>query len=141
MPLFKRRGLSGTPLSRNLNRDGRSGYGVFHVEEEASQAELDTLKAVVDSLYDSLLSSSIEETLRIQLLEEAGRIRSAISIYKIRGAKGVKEAMQSLVGCMLVNQQAIKAFQQVRFLSADHAKAAPWYYCTATRRQAICGRR
>jgi hypothetical protein len=79
---------------------------------------LDTLKAVVDSLYDSQLSSTIEETLRIQLLEEVGRIRSAISIYKTRGAKGVKEAMQALVGCMLVNQQAIKAFQQVRFLSA-----------------------
>ena len=42
------------------------------------------------------------------LLEEVERIRNAINMYKIKGAKGLKEALQGTIGAVVANQNELK---------------------------------
>jgi hypothetical protein len=41
-------------------------------------------------------------------LEEVERIRNAINLYKIKGAKGLKEALQGTLGAVVANQEELK---------------------------------
>jgi len=46
----------------------------------------------------------LEEGIRLTLLEEIERLRTALSMYKIKGAKGLKQSLQSTIGMVVANQ-------------------------------------
>ncbi|AFV85515.1 hypothetical protein [Alteromonas mediterranea] len=76
----------------------------FYKEESLSKEELDDIIARTDELFEALYSSALPDALRLSLLEEIQRIRNAIAQYKIRGAKGLKEALQGTIGAVYANQ-------------------------------------
>ena len=81
--------------------------GKHYSEESISDDDLKEVTQMVTELFDVVSSSDIDPTLRMALLEEIERIRSAIAVYRIRGARGVKEALQSLLGAVIVNREGL----------------------------------
>lgn len=80
----------------------------FYSEETLSDEDLTDIINKTEELFDSLYESSLADTLRLPLLVEVERIRNAISMYKIKGAKGLKEALQGTIGAVVANQDEIK---------------------------------
>lgn len=76
----------------------------FYKEENLYKEELSDIIAKTDELFDKLYSSNLPDSLRLSLLEEIQRIRNAITQYKSRGAKGLKDALQSTIGAAYANQ-------------------------------------
>ncbi|MBH8579024.1 hypothetical protein [Bisbaumannia pacifica] len=81
----------------------------FYSEDTLSEEDLQQIVEKTELLFDAVFSSSLPDALRLSLLEEVERLRSAISIYKIKGAKGLKEALQGTIGSVVVNQDELKA--------------------------------
>lgn|GEM_PF-1654781 len=73
-------------------------------EEQLQDEDLDQVTKLIEELFDSVLSSSLDGGIRITLLEEIERLRSALSMYKINGAKGLKHSLQSTIGMVVANQ-------------------------------------
>jgi len=80
----------------------------FYSEESLAEEDLKDIIQKTEQLFESLYSSSLPDALRLGLLEEVERVRNAINMYKIKGAKGLKEALQGTIGAVVVNQEAIK---------------------------------
>jgi hypothetical protein len=80
----------------------------FYSEESLSEEDLADIIKKTDELYDSLYNSTLPSALRLTLLEEVQRIRNAISLYQIKGAKGLKEALQGAIGAVVANQEELK---------------------------------
>lgn len=80
----------------------------FYSEESLSEEDLADIIKKTDELYESLYSSTLPSVLRLTLLEEVQRIRNAISLYQIKGAKGLKEALQGAIGAVVSNQEELK---------------------------------
>jgi len=80
----------------------------FYSEESLSEEDLADIIKKTDELYESLYSSTLSSVLRLTLLEEVQRIRNAISLYQIKGAKGLKEALQGAIGAVVANQEELK---------------------------------
>lgn len=76
-------------------------------EETISEDDLLEVKTLVEELFETVSNSNIDPTLRLVLLEELEKIRSSIAMFRIKGAKGIKEALQSTLGAVYANQEKI----------------------------------
>ncbi|MEZ9366257.1 hypothetical protein AB4167_17180 [Vibrio sp. 10N.286.49.E11] len=76
-------------------------------EETLAKEDLEVVTKLIEELFDSILSSSLESGIRITLLEEVERLRTALSMYKINGAKGLKQSLQSTIGMVVANQDEL----------------------------------
>lgn len=81
----------------------------FYAEDTLSEEDLAEIITRTEALFDALYHSKLPEALRLSLLEEVERLRCAISMYKIKGAKGLKDALQGTIGAVVVNQDELKA--------------------------------
>jgi hypothetical protein len=81
----------------------------FYAEDTLSEEDLKQIIEKTEALFEAVYSSNLPDTLRLSLLEEVERLRNAISMYKIKGAKGLKEAMQGTIGAVVVNQDNLKS--------------------------------
>lgn len=77
-------------------------------EELLSIEDLQDIINRTDSLFDSLYKSSLPDPIRLILLEEIERIRNALNMYKITGAKGLKQALQGTIGAVVANNEELK---------------------------------
>ena len=82
--------------------------GKYYEEEKVSEEELESISKLANELFTLLEKSNIDDIAKLLLLEEIERIRSSISRYKIRGAKGVKEALQATLGAVVVNKEELE---------------------------------
>ena len=80
----------------------------FYSEESLSDEDLQDIIKKTEELFETLYESSLPAALRLSLLEEVERIRNAINLYKIKGAKGLKEALQGTLGAVVANQEELK---------------------------------
>ncbi len=80
----------------------------FYSEESLSEEDLKDIIQKTEELFETLYKSNLPEALRLSLLEEVERIRNAINLYKIKGAKGLKEALQGTLGAVVSNQEELK---------------------------------
>ncbi|SDU62652.1 hypothetical protein [Desulfobacula phenolica] len=80
----------------------------FYSEESLEEEDLQDIIEITDNLFDALNQSSFSDILRLTLLEEVQKVRNAIVIYKIKGAKGLKEALQGTIGAVVVSQEDLK---------------------------------
>lgn len=80
----------------------------FYSEESISEEDVVEISEMARSLEDLLHQSQIPTELKLALLEEVEKIRRAISYIRIKGAKGVKEALQSLVGAVVANEEGLR---------------------------------
>jgi len=76
----------------------------FYKEEQLSKDELNSITSLIDALFEAVLNGSLEESIKLTLLEEIERLRTALSMYKIKGAKGLKQSLQSTIGMVVANQ-------------------------------------
>jgi hypothetical protein len=77
-------------------------------EEVVDQAALDELKADVEAMIDDILKLDIEPTLRAVILDHLESIRRAIVEYRIRGTKGLRQALDSGIGSLLRHRDELK---------------------------------
>lgn len=80
----------------------------FYSEESLPEEDLQDIINKTDGLFDSLYKSDLPDSIRLILLEEVGRIRNALNMYKITGAKGLKQALQSTIGAVIANNEELK---------------------------------
>ncbi len=80
----------------------------FYSEESLTNNDLEDIITKTDDLYDSLYKSKLPNTIRLVLLEEVERIRLSIKMYKIKGAKGLKQALQCTIGAFVANKDELK---------------------------------
>jgi len=88
----------------------------FYSEEALSDDDLTDIAKKTEELFNTLYGSSLPDALRVTLLEEVERIRNAINLFKIKGAKGLKEALQGTIGAVVANQEELKS---VAFTDSD----------------------
>jgi len=79
----------------------------IYSEEQLKEEDLEQIAQLIEGLFNSVLNSSLEGGVRITLLEEVERLRIALSMYKIHGAKGLKKSLQSTIGMVVVNQEEL----------------------------------
>lgn len=105
-----RENLDGEVLARvQFCADALQG---FYSEESISEEELSQITELVDDLSQLITDSSMAAELKLALLEELSRIRKSIDLVKIRGAKGVKQALQGLVGSVVANEQSLNVLRE-----------------------------
>jgi hypothetical protein len=80
----------------------------FYSEESLAEEDLKDIVKKTEELFEALYNSTLPDTLRLCLLEEVERVRNAINMYKIKGAKGLKEALQGTIGAVVVNQEELQ---------------------------------
>ena len=80
-----------------------------YTEDSLSEDDLQEIIRKTDSLYESLISSTLPEYLKFTLLEEVQRLRNAIQLYRIKGARGLKQALQATIGAVVANEKEIKS--------------------------------
>ncbi|HHF3081608.1 TPA: hypothetical protein ACPJ03_004532 [Vibrio diabolicus] len=80
----------------------------FYAEDSLSEEELKNIIEKIEALFDTVYSSNLPDALRLALLEEVERLRNAISMYKIKGAKGLKDALQGTIGAVVANQEELR---------------------------------
>ncbi|WP_280551642.1 hypothetical protein [Halomonas sp. 25-S5] len=80
----------------------------FYTEDTLSEEDLAEIVKKTEALFEAVFNSSLPDVLRLSLLEEVERLRNSISMYRIKGAKGLKEALQGTVGAVLANQDELK---------------------------------
>ncbi|VUD69051.1 hypothetical protein TDB9533_04415 [Thalassocella blandensis] len=80
----------------------------FYAEDTLSDEDLKEIIEKTEALFESVYASSLPDALRLSLLEEVERLRGSINIYRIKGAKGLKEALQGTIGAVVANQQDLK---------------------------------
>ncbi|HCM0712933.1 TPA: hypothetical protein N2743_004430 [Vibrio parahaemolyticus] len=80
----------------------------FYAEDSLSEDELKSVIEKVEALFDSVYASKLPDPLRLALLEEVEPLRNAISMYRIKGAKGLKEALQATIGAVVANQEELR---------------------------------
>ena len=78
-------------------------------EEPVNSEELESIDKTLLTLEEMIKVCSLPQDLRIALLEEIHKIRQSISMVQIKGVRGIKEAMQSLVGAVVAHQEELKA--------------------------------
>jgi hypothetical protein len=76
----------------------------YHVEQPIEQEALKDLKNKVEALTAEVLESSLPPALRQLILEKLEVIRSAIIWYRVRGADGLRVALESSVGALVLNR-------------------------------------
>lgn len=80
----------------------------FYTEDTLSDEDLTEVVEKTEALFEAVFNSSLPDVLRLSLLEEVERLRSSISMYRIKGAKGLKEALQGTIGAVVANQEELK---------------------------------
>ena len=70
-------------------------------EAEIDQQTLEELQSDVDELIKSAHSSGLPDNFRVMLIESLEEIRRAILEYRLRGAAGLRRAMESGLGGIL----------------------------------------
>lgn len=80
----------------------------FYTEDTLSSDDLKAIIEKTEALFDAVYASTLPSSLRLSILEEVERLRNAISMYRIKGAKGLKEALQGTIGAVVVNQQELR---------------------------------
>lgn len=78
-------------------------------EEPVNPEELESIDKTLLSLEEMIRVCTLPQDLRIALLEEIHKIRQSISMVQIKGVRGIKAAMQSLVGAVVAHQEDLKA--------------------------------
>jgi hypothetical protein len=76
----------------------------IYTEEQLQEEDLEQVTKLIEELFNSVLKSSLDGEIRLTLLEEVERLRTALSMYQIKGAKGLKLSLQSTIGMVVANQ-------------------------------------
>ncbi|HCH1966146.1 TPA: hypothetical protein NKR26_002434 [Vibrio parahaemolyticus] len=83
-----------------------------YVEEKISDEDLEQITGMINELFQVIADSSLDSALRMTLLEEVERLRTALVMYQIKGAKGLKQSLQATIGMVVANQEELSVAAQ-----------------------------
>lgn len=69
-------------------------------EKSISNKEIAKLQKEVEALLDTMVTIKLDDSLRTFLIDRLEHIRKAILYYRIKGADGLKEALENTIGSM-----------------------------------------
>lgn len=98
-------------------------------EEQVGQGDLDEIVRLVDDLMKELVFAPIDEYVKECIMELARQARHAAEYYRIRGARGFKEAFRRMLGeidFVLLSQKGNSTEKQ------DWVRNQGWYTPTIT---------
>lgn len=81
----------------------------YYTEEEITQEELSAIVKAVNDLFEMVDTSVQNPTLRLVLLDGLEKVRIAIALYRIHGAKGLKSSLQNLLGIVFTEHESVIA--------------------------------
>lgn len=88
-----------------------------YAEDFIDNSELEKILDLVNELYEQTRQSSMPDKLKLALLEELERVKHAIALYSIKGAKGIKESLQSLLGMAITNHDELTTVDEKEVLT------------------------
>ena len=77
-------------------------------ENEVPDEELQDILNDLNSLYESVIASSLPQTLKQSILDLIQEIRQAIHLYRVKGAEAFREAMTKSMGIIVANKDAFE---------------------------------
>jgi len=80
----------------------------YYSERVVDPDQLKDLTVRIDSLFDEIEGSNLPKELEQFLLTQLETIRRSIQEYRIRGLERLKEALERVVGSMILNEELIK---------------------------------
>lgn len=80
----------------------------YYAEEMLLPEDLCAIVEATNELFEIVASTVQDVTLRVTLLEGLERVRIALALYRIHGAKGLKSSLQQLLGIVVTEKEAIK---------------------------------
>lgn len=81
----------------------------FYIEDAISVEDLSTIRDAADEIFEQIFNSSIDIELKRILLEDVEKLRASITLYKIKGVKGIQEARRTLLGAIATQSKAVLA--------------------------------
>lgn len=81
----------------------------FYIEDAISTEDLTAIRDAADEIFEQIFNSSIESELKRVLLEDAEKLRASITLYKIKGVKGLQEAHRTFIGAIATQSEAVLA--------------------------------
>lgn len=85
--------------------------GKSYAEDSIDEESLNQIIELTNMLYEQIRLSTMPDKLKLALLEELEKIKRSIVVYSIKGAKGLKESLQSLLGMVVTNQEELKKIE------------------------------
>src|SRR5215212_8714611 len=79
----------------------------YHSDRVVDPKTLQELRTQVDSLFDEMAASDTPQMLKEFLLKQLEIIRRAIQEYRIRGIERLQEALERVVGSIILNEDLI----------------------------------
>jgi hypothetical protein len=80
----------------------------LQMEQPIEQSSLDALRQEIEELAHTVENSDLDNIIKLVILDQLEAIRKAIWEYKLRGAKGLKEALDSSIMAMVRNHELFK---------------------------------
>lgn len=77
-------------------------------ENEVPDEELQSILNDLNNLYESVIASSLSQTLKQSILDLIQEIRQAIHLYRVKGAEAFREAITKSMGIILANRDAFE---------------------------------
>lgn len=96
-----------TPVALRDLQFCASKIAEFYSEGELSTEELSDIAKSLEALFTAIEKAAIDDELRRTLLDQLEKIRHALAEYRIRGPKGLRDALAGSLGtAMLLRDQA-----------------------------------
>jgi hypothetical protein len=89
-----------------------SALRVEFEKQEVGEKELESLINEANDLFTNIQSSDLHEALKAQLARDAARIVFCLQNYKLVGARGVLNAVETVVGARVLNPGETAEIQQ-----------------------------
>ncbi len=81
----------------------------YYSEESLSKEDLEEIIQKIEDLFEAVSDSTFPDALKLSLLEEVERLRHSVRMYTIKGAKGLKQALQATIGTVVTSHEELKA--------------------------------
>ena len=79
----------------------------FYNEDQLSQDDLNEIRVEIEELIERITKSTVDEPLRMTLIEDLERMLVAVRLYRVQGAKALATVHRSILGAAVVHDQAI----------------------------------
>lgn len=95
-------------FSRNLDPSTMTGleYTADNLsylgEQNVPSEDLENLQREVNELLELISKTEMNEKLKVFLIEHLEKIRQAVLYYRIKGARGLKDALERIMGAVII---------------------------------------
>ena len=86
------------------------------IKELQEQEELAKISQMVSLLNNEIGNAQIPEPIKLELFKEVEKFKRAVQFYVIRGAKGLKESANGLLGTVISSNETLNRIEDKHLL-------------------------